>query len=87
MNWLRGSGYGPVRRLFNIAREDSLASWFAVTQTVFVALAAWTVFMITKARDPHRRSRWGWFLVALVFSYFAVDDGAAIHEQIGRAHV
>jgi hypothetical protein len=85
VNWLRWSEYGPIRRLFNTTREDALASLFAVTQTVFVALGAWFIYAIGRRHEIPRPRRIGWLLVALFFTYIAIDDGAAVHERIGSA--
>ena len=85
INWQRGSESGAIRRLFNITREDGLASWFAVTQTVFVAISAWIMFAIIRLNQTTKWRAIGWLVVALFFSYMAVDDGAMIHERLGSA--
>jgi hypothetical protein len=74
-----------MRRLFNTTREDGLASWFGVTQTVLVALTLWLIFVTAR---QHPGSRWrqaGWLVLAIFFSYMAVDDGSALHERLGTA--
>ena len=83
VNWLRWSEYGPIRRLFNITREDGLASWFAITQTFLVALSAWFIYLMTTAQNTSWHRRIGWLLVAVFFTYMAIDDGAAVHERLG----
>lgn len=85
VNWLRWSESGPIRRMFNITREDGLASWFAVTQTVFVALTSWFILALTSAQNGSRGRRTGWLVIALFFTYMAVDDGAVVHERVGSA--
>ncbi|MDH3377763.1 MAG: hypothetical protein OEQ39_12510 [Gammaproteobacteria bacterium] len=85
VNWQRGSDSGPIRRLFNITREDGLASWFAVTQTVLVALTLWSVFAITCKQGASALRRIGWLFLALLFTFMAIDDGALIHERLGSA--
>ena len=85
INWLRWSEYGPIRRLFNITREDGLASWFAVTQTVFVALTAWILWAINRKHALSSSRLIGWLIVAIFFTYMAVDDGAVVHERLGSA--
>ena len=85
VNWLRWTELGPIQRLFNATREDALASWFAVTQTVFVALSAWVIYAITRNHALAIRRRIGWMMVALIFTYIAIDDGAAVHERLGSA--
>lgn len=83
VNYGRLIDISPVRRLFNATREDALASWVAVTQTTFVALTAWLIFIVTCAQ---RRSRWvatAWLVIALGLTYMAFDDGSEFHERMG----
>lgn len=85
INWWRWSESGPIRRLFNITREDGLASWFAVSQTLVVALLAWVVFVMRCHQPTARWRRAGWLVVAVFFSYLCIDDGAMVHERLGSA--
>lgn len=85
VNWWRWSESGAIRRLFNITREDSLASWFAVSQTLVVALVVWMLFAVACIHRVPRFRRLGWLIVAAFFSYMCVDDGAAVHERLGTA--
>ena len=41
---------GPLKRLFNITREDGLATWFMVTQTFVAALVLWLIFLVHRSR-------------------------------------
>jgi hypothetical protein len=54
VNYGRLAEIGAIRRLFNTAREDGLASFFGVTQTAFVALTAWLVARTTRLRGDGR---------------------------------
>ncbi len=83
VNYGRLTEVGAIRRLTNIAREDGLASWFGTTQTLFVGLTAWTLFLLVRARDAPTWRRTGWLVVAAMFTYMAVDDGAQLHERFG----
>lgn len=84
LNYGRGTEIGALRRLFNNTREDGLGSWFAVTQTTLVALTLWLVVAV--ARRMHSRGvALGWVILALFFSYMALDDGAMVHERVGTA--
>lgn len=74
---------GAVRRLFNTAREDGLASWFGITQTFVVAVLAWLVYAVARTRGWRRGRRTGWLLLALLFTWMAIDDGAEVHERLG----
>ena len=62
-----------MRRLFNIAREDGLASWFASTQTLLIGLTLLAIYAIDRLR--------GYLILAVGFLYMAVDDGAQLHER------
>ena len=64
-----------------MTREDSLASWLMVTQTFLSALVLWFIYWASK--NYRSSTSKGWFVLALFFSYMAVDDGAMIHERIG----
>ncbi len=68
-----------VRRLFNVAREESVPTWFASTQALALAVTAW---VLSRADSPARR---GWLGVATFFLYVSVDDAAKVHERLGSA--
>lgn len=85
VNWLAWSDSGAIRRLFNTTREDGLASWFAVSQTLLTALAAWLIVVVLHHQHATALRRLGWLVVAGFFSYMCIDDGAAVHERIGTA--
>jgi hypothetical protein len=74
---------GTLRRLTNIAREDSLGSWFGTTQTTLVALTLWCVFLVVRQQTDLRWRRTGWLVLACFFSVMAIDDGAMLHERAG----
>jgi hypothetical protein len=80
---MRGHGVFPsLRMMFNLAREDSLPSWFSATQTALVALTLWSVLFVVRSRTASAWLRRGWFVIAAFFTYMAVDDGARVHETI-----
>ena len=81
----RATDLAMIRRLFNITREDGLASWFAVTQTSFVALTTWTILAVSWRRERRTRRCLAWLFIALFFSYMSMDDGSKFHERIGSA--
>lgn len=86
VNYGRLTEIGALRRLTNIAREDGLASWFATSQTLLVGLTAWVFWVAVRARGADRYQRAGWLLVAVLFTYTAVDDGVQLHERIATAY-
>lgn len=83
MNFYNYEGTGAIRRLFNIAREDSLASWFMVTQTTVAAFVLLLTGFIEREKNISTAKFIGWLLLALFFFYLSADDGAKIHERLG----
>ncbi len=79
------SELGPVRRFFNITREDGVASWFGVTQTWMLGLTAAFLYLLVRSGDAARWRRVGWAILAMFFLYMAMDDGAMFHERIGSS--
>ncbi|MCP3905185.1 MAG: hypothetical protein GY715_16290 [Planctomycetes bacterium] len=83
VNYGRLTDIGAMRRLFNTAREDGLASWFAVTQTTLLALTVWALLVCARAGGASRWRQIGWLVLAVFFSFMSADDGATIHERLG----
>ena len=86
VNWWKWSPHGPIRRLFNMTREDGLPSVFAVIQTFVIALVAWAIYLTDKFRGNPQKPTFAWALIAIFFTYMALDDGAMIHERIGTVY-
>ena len=74
-----------IRNLCNIAREGSLASWFGTTQTLMTGLTLWLIFLINKHSLRPKKTIIGWCVLAVFFTYMAVDDGAELHERLSSA--
>lgn len=74
---------GAMRRMFNIAREDGLASWFGATQTLLTGMTLWLIFLVVRNSSGPGARPWGWFVLAAFVTYMAVDDGAQLHERFG----
>lgn len=87
INWLKWSDTGAIRRLFNITREDGLASFFGIMQTAAVAVTLWlTWFLIRRHKSSSvSLASAGWLMLAIFLTYIAIDDGAMVHERIGTA--
>ncbi len=84
LNYSRGTPYAPLRRFFNIAREDGVASWFGTTQTMLIALTFLLLHLGERIRpDASRLQRAGWLALACFFGYMAFDDGTEFHERMG----
>jgi hypothetical protein len=77
------SEYAPVRRFFNITREDGLASWFSVTQNWMAGLTTGMITLIVSNQDCARQRRTGWFIMMAFLLYMAMDDGTSFHERVG----
>jgi len=83
INWHEGSSSESIQRMFNTAAEHSIAGWFATTLTFVVALAGWTNLALVRHIDNSIWRRAGWLLIALLFTYLSLDDGAELHEHLG----
>lgn len=84
INWLRWSDSRAIRRIFNITREDGLASLFSIVLTLMVALVLWLIYVLRR-RTASWVSASGWLVLAIFFTYMGIDDGAMVHERIGTA--
>jgi hypothetical protein len=73
-----------VRRIFNIAREHSLPTWFASVQAQLLGV---TVLLIAavQSRSVSRFKTLVWVLIGLLFVWIGIDDAAEIHERLGGA--
>lgn len=85
INVERLTDLGPIRRFFNITREDGVASWFAVTQTWMLGLTAAFLYLLVRTDGGERWRRTGWAIIALFLLYMAMDDGSKFHERVGSA--
>ncbi len=85
VNWQRWSESRAIRKIFNITREDGLASLFSVVQTLLVASVLWIIFALKRRMQLGWKAT-GWFILASFFTYMGIDDGAMIHERIGTAY-
>ncbi|MDM8549226.1 hypothetical protein QUF72_04075 [Desulfobacterales bacterium HSG2] len=85
INYGKFTDIGGIRRFCNIAREDSLASWFGTTQTFMVGLTVWMIALIVKHTSASKKQLIGWCVIAAFFTYMAIDDGSELHERMGSA--
>lgn len=83
VNYDRWIDVGPIRRLFNTAREDGLASWFMIMQTMVASLVLFMIATVEKDKGTEKAKVIGWVLLGLFFFYLSADDGAKIHERLG----
>ena len=78
--WIPSEAMG---RLFNATREDAMASFFGVMQTLLVALILWWTWLLERASGANRMTRVSWMFLACFFTYLAIDDGTMLHERVG----
>ncbi|MDB4559479.1 hypothetical protein N9293_01145 [Planctomycetota bacterium] len=86
VNYGRATEIGDVRKMFSTSSEEGLGSYFAVSQTLLVAV---TLGLLTWVKRASGASRWiwgGWLVLALFFAYMSVDDGVKIHERMGTVY-
>jgi hypothetical protein len=74
-----------IRRLCNIAREDGLATWFQVSQTLLAGITLWIIRDLCRKAGKPKKTVIGWGVLAGFFIFMSADDGAKIHERIGTA--
>lgn len=75
-----------LRALFDASGEGGLASWLAITQAALIALTLWAMVAAYGQAGIPRTHRAGWVILAVFFTYLAVDDGTRLHERIGTAY-
>lgn len=83
INWQEVGSRVSIRKMFSTVDEHSIAGWFAATLTFVVAMAAWAIVILYQNSHATSWQRVGWIVIAVLFSYLSVDDGAAIHEHLG----
>ncbi len=73
-----------IRRIWNIARESSIPTWFSSTQAQALGI---TVFLIAIVQAPYisRFKMWIWLFIGMFFLWIGIDDAAEIHEKLGGA--
>lgn len=73
-----------IRRIWNIAREQSIPSWFS---SILAQLLGATVLLIAILERHARRFSvtLAWILAGLFFFWIGIDDYAEIHERLGGA--
>lgn len=67
-----------IRRIFNIARETSLPTWFSSLQFLLVGISFALVYKV--------RKKILWLLFSGFFSFLSMDDASSIHERLGTIY-
>jgi len=85
LNHLRWIPYRPLRKVFNITREDSISNWFSSTQSLFVGIVLLIIFLLERRDKVDKSSSRGWAILAAFFGYIAIDDASKFHERMGSS--
>lgn len=68
----------PVVRLFHVAQEGNITTWFS---SILLLISAVLLALIAKARKSNEDTYvLHWALLAIVFLYMSIDEAARIHE-------
>lgn len=81
--YFEGISERDVQDIFNIAREDSIATWFAATQAFLVGITSGLVFLYARTMKSGGAECLAWLFLAFFFIYVGVDDAVEIHERVG----
>jgi len=71
-----------IRNIFNIAREQSLGSWFSILLTAFSGTVLLLLFILHSDQTSSWQAK-GWAILSAFFFYLSADDAAKIHERVG----
>lgn len=82
-NYARVIDVLPLRRLFNIAREDGIGTYFASFQTLCVGAVLGLLWVQARLQQCAAGQVRGWGFLSLFFFYMAFDDAAELHERFG----
>lgn len=65
-------------RLFDVAKEANVTSWFS---SLLLSVSALLLFLISKIKFQERDNfSWHWAFISGVFLYLSLDESAKIHE-------
>ena len=77
-NYLGYERTTPFVRLFHVTGEGNITSWFSSLLLLFTAIL---LLVVAKARSSLGSSYVRhWFVLAIIFSFLALDEAASIHE-------
>lgn len=83
LNYHRWIPYRPMRKVFNIAREDGLGTIYMVFVTMLNSFILYLIFYIKKTEEKYRSA--GWLILSIFFLYLAIDDATQLHERVGSS--
>ena len=69
-------------RLFHVAREGNISSWFSSLLLLFSAILLALIALAKKEQKvPYLRH---WSIMSIIFFYLSLDEAASIHELSGK---
>jgi len=71
-----------MRRIWNIAREQSLPSWFSSIQAQLLGVTVFAIAAATAGEEARWRTA-AWIFAGAFFLWVGIDDYAEIHERLG----
>lgn len=84
LNYMDVFGDINMRRMWNIAREGSIPTWFSSAQAHMLG-ATVLLIAVVKAANSSRLITFIWIGIGLFFLWIGIDDVAEIHERLGAA--
>ena len=83
VNYARFTNISQIRRMFNIAREDGIGTWYSSIQFFIGGLILWIIYLKTKVTSSSKWRVFGWLLLCFFFIFLSIDDSSEIHERLG----
>ncbi|OVE80146.1 hypothetical protein BVY02_01245 [bacterium J17] len=83
INYGKWSSVIQFRRIFNVAREDGIATFFSALQLFATGLVVLAIYYRMRLENLRAWRRWVVLLLALFFLFMAFDDASKIHERVG----
>ena len=71
LNYFQLIQSASLQKIFNVAHEQSLGTWFSVVQAAAAGIILLGLHQLTRTRQWRT---WGWLLLALFFLYISIDD-------------
>lgn len=83
LNYFRLINIGPIKRFFNITREDGIANFFSAILLVANGTVLFLLYWFTKVAKKSKKIIYGWLILALFFMFMGIDDATKFHERVG----
>lgn len=83
LNYYRVLDIGPIRRFFNITREDGIANFYSAFLLVANGVTLFLLYWFTKVANESKKVIYGWLIMALFFTFMGIDDATKFHERVG----